>query len=70
VAESIASLLSAVGTVTGVAETWQNVGIGVQPFVNRRQPNRNVGVNAAHALDTFRHANETYQSNVVRAAFF
>ena len=64
----IANLLRAIGTVAGVAETWQNVGVAVQPLVDRREPDRNVRVNAAHALDAFRRANEAYQSNVVGPA--
>src|SRR5258707_1000215 len=63
-------LLGAIGTVAGVAEPWQDVGVGVQPFVDRGEPNRNVRVNAAHAFDTFRHADKAYQSYVVRAALF
>src|SRR5260370_31624408 len=69
-AKSIASLLRTIGTVAGVAETWQNVGVAVQPLVDRREPDRNVRVNAAHTLNAFRRAEKAYQSNVVLTALF
>jgi hypothetical protein len=55
------SLLGAVGTVAGVAKTWKNVGVFVKPLVDRGEPDRNVRVNATHALDAFRRAEPDVQ---------
>src|SRR5216683_6799243 len=62
------SLFGAVGAVAGVSKTRKNVGVFVQPLVDRGEPDRNVWVNATHALDTFRRADKAHQTNVVRAA--
>src|SRR6202022_4893685 len=67
---SLTYLLSAIGAIPGVAETWQDVGVFVESFVDRCQPDGNVRVNASHTLDTFRCPDEAYKSNVVRAALF
>src|ERR1700738_1974287 len=70
VSKSTASLLGAIGAIPGVAETWQDVGVFVESFVDRCQPDGNVWVNASHTLDTFRCPDEAYKQNVVRAALF
>src|SRR6476660_651579 len=58
-------LFGAVGAIAGVAEAGQDVGGVVQSLVDRGQPDRNVRVEAAHALDAFGCCDQRYQPYLV-----
>ena len=61
-------LLRAVGTVAGVTETRNDVGIVIEGLVDGRGPYRHVGMDAAQALERGRYRNQTDEADVAGAA--
>src|SRR5260370_956946 len=61
-------LLRPIGAVAGIAETGHDIGVVVEAFVDRRGPDRNVGVAAAQPFDAFRSRQEADEADVLGAA--
>src|SRR5579871_6112793 len=60
--------LGSVGAVAGIAEAGHDEGLIVQTFVDRRGPDRHIGMNAAHALDSLWRTDQANESDVLTAA--
>src|SRR5262245_36693658 len=63
----IGDLARPVGAVTGIAEAGKDERVGVEPLIDGGRPDRNVGMQAAYALDPFRCGQETDQADLLSA---